>query len=271
MSALPAAPQDPQAPQERPRVRRRGIYLIPSSFTVANVFCGFNAIISSIQGEYAFAAMLIGIAILLDTLDGRVARFANASSDFGKEFDSLADQVSFGVAPMVLAYTWGLHVWPRLGWLMGFLFVICGAMRLARFNIQQSTTDKRFFVGLPIPAAAGMVAALVYRFAEPLETRAAAVPFLGLVLLLSFLMVSKFRYYSFKDLDLRRRQPPLVILFLALVIVAVFTHPQVMLLVVASTYVVHGLVLKLWSVFSRTKTAVPSGEVPVKSPDVHET
>src|SRR3972149_2295337 len=252
---------------ERPRARRRGIYLLPSAFTVANVFCGFHAIVSSIQGEYAIAGALIGLAILFDTLDGRVARFANASSDFGKEFDSLADQVSFGVAPMVLGSTWGLHLWPRLRWLMGVLLVICGAMRLARFNIQQSTTDKRFFVGLPIPAAAGMVAALVYRFAEPLASRAAAVPFLGLVLLLSFLMVSKFRYYSFKDLDLRRRQPPLVILFLAFVIVAVFTHPQVMLLVMASTYVVHGLVLKLWSLFSRSKTAVPSAAVPVKSPD----
>ncbi|MGH9332968.1 MAG: CDP-diacylglycerol--serine O-phosphatidyltransferase, partial [Vicinamibacteria bacterium] len=147
----------------RPRARR-GIYLIPSSFTVANVFCGFYAIISSIQGEHAFAGTLIGLAILLDTLDGRVARFANASSEFGKQFDSLADQVSFGVAPMVVAFNWGLRLWPRVGWLIGFLFVICGAMRLARFNIQQSTTDKRFFVGLPIPAAAGMVAALVYRF-----------------------------------------------------------------------------------------------------------
>jgi CDP-diacylglycerol--serine O-phosphatidyltransferase len=172
---------------------------------------------------------------------------------------------------MVLAYTWGLHLWPRLGWLMGFLFVICGALRLARFNIQQSSTDKRFFVGLPIPAAAGMVAALVYHFPEPLGTRAAAMPLLGLVLFLSYLMVSKVRYYSFKGLDLRRRQPPLVILLLALVIVAVFTHPQVMLLAMASTYVVHGLVLKLWSFFFRTKTAVPSTEVPVNSPDAHQT
>ncbi len=271
MSEIPVVPQAPPASPDRPRARRRGIYLIPSSFTVANVFCGFHAIVSSIQGEYGFAGPLIGIAILLDTLDGRVARFANASSDFGKEFDSLADQVSFGVAPMVLAYTWGLHLWPRLGWLMGFLFVICGAMRLARFNIQQSTTDKRFFVGLPIPAAAGMVAALVYRFPDPLDTRAAAIPLLALVLLLSFLMVSKIRYYSFKDLDLRRRQPPLVILFFALVIVTVFTHPQVMLLVMASTYVVHGLALKVWSLFFRTKTAVPSGDVPVKAPDARET
>jgi CDP-diacylglycerol--serine O-phosphatidyltransferase len=263
--------QDAGAAPERPRPRRRGIYLLPSAFTVANVFCGFHAIVSSIQGEHGIAGALIGLAILFDTLDGRVARFANASSDFGKEFDSLADQVSFGVAPMVLAYTWGLHLWPRLGWLMGFLFVICGALRLARFNIQGSSIDKRFFVGLPIPAAAGMVAALVYRFPEPLDSRASAVPFLGLVLFLSFLMVSKVRYYSFKGFDLRRRQSPLVIPLLALFIVAVFTHPQVMLLVMASSYVVHGLVLKLWSFLFRGKNPVPSAEVTVKSPDAHRT
>jgi CDP-diacylglycerol---serine O-phosphatidyltransferase len=249
-------PETAGAIQERPRARR-GIYLIPSSFTVANVFCGFYAIISSIQGEHALAGALIGLAILLDTLDGRVARFANASSEFGREFDSLADQVSFGVAPMVLAYNWALRLWPRVGWLIGFLFVICGAMRLARFNIQQSTTDKRFFVGLPIPAAAGMVAALVYRFPEPVETRGDAGLFLLLVMLLSLLMVSKVRYYSFKDFDLRRRQPQLVILILALFIVAIFTHPQVMLLSMATAYLLSGIFLKLWSALSRGKGETP--------------
>lgn len=237
--------------RERTRARR-GIYLLPSAFTVANVFCGFYAIVSSIQGNYSLAGMLIGVAILLDTLDGRVARFANASSEFGREFDSLADQVSFGVAPMVLAYTWALHLWPRLGWLIGFLFVICGAMRLARFNIQQSMTDKRFFVGMPIPAAAGMVGALVYRFPEPLDSRNEALGVLVLVFLLSLLMVSRVRYYSFKDFDLRRRQPHLLILFLALLIVAVFTHPEVMLLSMASAYLASGILLKLWSAFSRS-------------------
>lgn len=250
--------------EERPKPKRRGIYLLPSAFTVANVFCGFYAIISSVRGELGFAGILIGLSILLDTLDGRVARFANASSDFGKEFDSLADQVSFGVAPMMLAYSWGLHLWPRLGWLIGFLFVICGAMRLARFNIQQSTTDKRFFVGLPIPAAAGVIAALVYRFPDPLTSRTDAIPLLGLVMVLSFLMVSKLRYYSFKDFDLRRRQPHLQILFLALLIVAVFTQPQVMLLSMASAYLLSGILLKLWSLFARPKSS-SSGELQAKS------
>ena len=240
------------------KLRRRGIYLLPSAFTVANIFCGFYSTISSIRGDLAFAAILIGVAIVLDTLDGRVARMANASSEFGKEFDSLADQVSFGVAPMVLAFQWGLSLWPRLGWLVGFLFVICGAMRLARFNIQESATDKRFFVGLPIPAAAAVVAALVYRFPEPMTSQAEALPVLGLVTALSFLMVSKLRYYSFKDFDIKKRHPSLMILFLALVIVAVFMHPQAMLLIMASVYLASGLVLKVWSWFSPPKVATPA-------------
>ena len=251
--------------------RRRGIYLLPSAFTVANVFCGFYAIISSMRGDLAFAGILLGVAILLDTLDGRVARFANASSDFGREFDSLADQVSFGVAPMVLAYCWGLSLWPRLGWLVGFLFVICGAMRLARFNIQQSSVDKRFFVGLPIPAAAGLVAALVYRFPEQMTTRAEALPLLGLVLVLSLLMVSKLRYYSFKDFDIRRRQPHLVILFLALMIVAVFTQPQAMLLIMASTFVASGFALKAWSLFFGVKPQPATASPPAEPADAKET
>ncbi len=239
------------------KLRRRGIYLLPSAFTVANVFCGFYAIVSSIRGDLGLAGILIGVAIVLDTLDGRVARMANASSEFGKEFDSLADQVSFGVAPMVLAFQWGLSLWPRMGWLIGFLFVICGAMRLARFNIQESATDTRFFVGLPIPAAAGLVAALVYRFPEPMTSQAQALPVLGLVTALSFLMVSKLRYYSFKDFDIKKRHPTLMILFLALVIVAVFTYPEAMLLIMASTYLASGLVLKVWSWVSPPKEVAP--------------
>ena len=231
------------------KLPRRGIYLLPAAFTVANVFCGFYSIISSIRGELALAGILIGLGILLDTLDGRVARFANASSDFGKEFDSLADQTSFGIAPMVLAHEWGMSLWPRMGWLIGFLFVICGAMRLARFNIQPSSTDKRFFVGLPIPAAAAVVASIIYRFPEPITSRSQALPLLVLVLVLSLLMVSKMRYYSFKDFDIRRRQPHLTVLFLALLIVTVFTHPQAMLLIIASTYLVSGFVLKISSLF----------------------
>lgn len=247
--------------------KRRGIYLLPSAFTTANIFCGFYAIVSSMRGDLAFAGILIGVAILLDTLDGRVARMANASSEFGKEFDSLADQVSFGVAPMVLAYHWGLSTWPRMGWLIGFLFVICGAMRLARFNIQESVTDRRFFVGLPIPAAAGVVAALVYQFPRPMASQTEALPILILVTALSFLMVSKLRYYSFKDFDIKKRHPSLMILFLALLIVAVFTHPQTMLLFMATVYLLSGLVLKVWSWFAPPKLpATPAPAADAKEP-----
>ena len=159
---------------------------------------------------------------------------------------------------MVLAFQWGLSLWPRLGWLVGFLFVICGAMRLARFNIQTSVADRRFFVGLPVPAAASVIAALVYRFPDPMVSQTQALPVLLLVVALSFFMVSKLRYYSFKDFDIKKRHPNLMILFLALVIVAIFTHPQAMLLTMATTYLASGLVLKIWSWFSPPKLATPA-------------
>lgn len=254
--------------RSKPKLPRRGIYLLPSAFTVANVFCGFYSIISSIRGELALAGILIGIGILLDTLDGRVARMANASSEFGKEFDSLADQVSFGVAPMILAFQWGLNLWPRMGWLIGFLFVICGAMRLARFNTQDLATDRRFFVGLPIPAAAGVVASLVYRFPEPMGSRSEALAILVLVTLLSFLMVSKLRYYSFKDFDIKKRHPNLVILFLALLIVAVFTHPQAMLLLMASGYLASGLILKIGALVSPQKKPFATADAPTEAEEL---
>ncbi|MFQ5789948.1 MAG: CDP-diacylglycerol--serine O-phosphatidyltransferase [Acidobacteriota bacterium] len=240
--------------KSKPASRRRGIYFLPSVFTVGNVFCGFYSIVCSMRGELELGSVLIGFAVLLDALDGRVARLANATSDFGREFDSLADLVSFGVAPAVLVYIWALSLWPRIGWLTCFLFLICGAMRLARFNIQGTVGDKRFFVGMPIPAAAGVPASMAFMFPKPLESRAEAVPVIVLVLLLAFLMVSTLRYYSFKDIDLRRRrQPYLVILFLALLFFAIGTHPQVMLLSMATGYMISGPALKLYSVVRRTQ------------------
>ncbi len=250
------------APKSRPR---RGIYFLPSLLTVANIFCGFYSIVSSMKGDLELAAILIGWAIVLDTLDGRVARLANATSEFGKEFDSLADVVSFGVAPGVLAYVWALRLWPRVGWLACFLFLICGAMRLARFNIQKPADDRRFFVGMPIPAAAGVMASIVFMFPRPLETLGQAIPITALVAGLALLMVSTLRYYSFKDIDLRGRHPYLVILLLALLFVAIGTHPQVMLLSMSVTYLVSGIALKGYSLIRRSKLApareeaLPSG------------
>ena len=240
------------APKSRPR---RGIYFLPSLLTVANIFCGFYSIVSSMKGDLELAAMLIGWAIVLDTLDGRVARLANATSEFGKEFDSLADVVSFGVAPGVLAYVWALRLWPRVGWSACFLFLICGAMRLARFNIQKQADDRLFFVGMPIPGAASVMASIVFMFPTPLETLGQAIPITALVAGLALLMVSTLRYYSFKDIDLKGRHPYLVILLLALLFVAIGTHPQVMLLSMSVAYLVSGMALKGYALIRRSKLA----------------
>lgn len=243
---------------------RRGIYFVPSSFTVGNIFCGFYAIIASMQGRLELAAMLIGLAILLDTLDGRVARMANAASEFGREFDSLADVISFGVAPGVLAYIWGLHLQPRLGWLACFLYVISGALRLARFNIQQTAGDKRFFAGLPIPAAAGVFAALVFMFPEPLTERGQALLALVLILALATLMVSTIRYYSFKDIDLRKRRPYVTLLLVALFIVAIGAHPPTMLLSLASAYLLSGPSFKAYQLLKRRRVPAAPEEALVE-------
>jgi CDP-diacylglycerol--serine O-phosphatidyltransferase len=248
--------EKPVAPKREGR--RRGIYFIPSAFTVGNIFCGYYAIICSMQGWLELAAVLIGFAILLDTLDGRVARMADATSEFGREFDSLADVISFGVAPGVLAYTWGLKLWPRVGWLACFLFVICGAMRLARFNIQQKAVDKRFFVGLPIPAAAAVMASLVFMFPEPLAERQQTILPLLLMVALALLMVSTVRYYAFKDIDLRSRQPHLAILLLALFFIIIGSHPQVTLLAMSSIYVLSGPTHRLYAFVRRRTSPAPA-------------
>src|SRR5579872_2845206 len=151
---------------DRPRRRRfrRGAYLLPSLFTLGNMFCGYQCIVYAMRGDFETAAPFIGFAIVLDMLDGRIARLTGTESDFGLQFDSLADVISFGVAPAVLSFSWGLQPLGRLGWAACFLFVAAGAMRLARFNIQTASSDKRYFVGMPIPAAAGVPAATVFAY-----------------------------------------------------------------------------------------------------------
>ena len=150
----------------------RGLFVLPTLFTVGNLFCGYLSIWCSIRGTFELAAILVIVAALLDGLDGRVARLTNSTSEFGEEYDSLADLVSFGVAPAVLVYSWGLSDFHRLGWMASFLFVVCGSMRLARFNIQTKVVDKRYFVGLPIPAAAGTIVTLVLATPDRLVSRA---------------------------------------------------------------------------------------------------
>lgn len=214
---------------------RRGVYLLPSVFTLGNMFCGYICIVYSIRGDFETAAPFIAFSVVLDMLDGRIARLTGSTSAFGLEFDSLADVVSFGVAPAILTVSWGLTPLGRLGWAAGFIFVTAGAIRLARFNIQTST-DKRYFVGMPIPAAASVPASTVYLYPAGLDQVATALPALALMIVPAVLMVSTIRFRSFKSIDLRWRRSSRVLLLLALFLVAVATHPRWTLLALAYTY-----------------------------------
>jgi CDP-diacylglycerol--serine O-phosphatidyltransferase len=257
---------------------RRGFSILPSLFTVGTLVCGYYAILSSLQASQALvathqaglaalgfnnAAKAIGIAIVFDGLDGRIARLTNSTSNFGREFDSLADVITFGVAPALLAYSWGVRAviasaGPSLGqhlqqagWIVTFTFVICGAARLARFNIETAkpSGDRRFFVGLPIPAAAGVIAAVVHWEPRPLEGWPMACVWLGLSLLLAFLMVSRLRYYSFKAIDLERRRPYVAIIFIGVLAWAIVMYSEPVLLTVAMSYLISGIVLRIVSKF----------------------
>jgi CDP-diacylglycerol--serine O-phosphatidyltransferase len=219
---------------------RRGTSILPSLFTTGNLFLGFWSIIKTLQGNYVDAAPLILWAIVLDMLDGRIARLTGTTSDFGGELDSLADAISFGVAPALLAYRWAFESTPRAGWLAAFLFVMCGVLRLARFNVQKHAVDGRYFIGLPIPAAAGQVAAVVYFFPAPLASRAEAAVGIAGVIVLSFLMVSTMRYQSFKNLDLRRRRSYINVLGIAIFFLLIALHPEWMLLALTTLYALSG-------------------------------
>lgn len=219
---------------------RRGIYLLPSALTTGNLFAGYYSLVASIEGEFAAAAMAIGIAFLLDGLDGRIARLMNTQSEFGSAYDSIADVIAFGAAPAILALSWGMAGLGRLGWLAGFFFLACAALRLARFTAHTGTTDRRYFVGLPSPAAAGLVAAMAFYSPAPLESAIASRGVVAVMLVTAGLMVSRFRYRSFKDVDLRRRQPHTVLVLLAMVIALIALDPQHVLLMITVAYAASG-------------------------------
>lgn len=223
----------------------KGIAILPSLFTSANLFCGFYAVVAALKGDFYRAAAAILIALVLDGLDGKIARYTRTTSRFGVEYDSLADLVSFGMAPAILAYVWALMPVGRLGWLAAFLFVACGALRLARFNTQVEVVDKRYFVGLPIPAAATFVATGII-LARDVDLPVAP-HVLALVALygLSFLMVSTIRYFSFKSFDLFQRRPFNTLVAVLLVLVVVAMEPHFMIFVLVLGYVVSGPLLLL--------------------------
>src|SRR5687767_8963248 len=226
----------------RARRFRRGVYLLPSMFTMANLFCGYACIVHSMRQELSTAALFIGFAFVLDMLDGRIARMTGTTSAFGLEFDSLADVVSFGVAPAILSFQWGLQPLGRIGWAAGFLFVAAAAVRLARFNIQSGSQDKRYFVGMPSPAAAGIPAATVYAYPWGFQTYGEALPVLALVIVPALLMVSTIRFRSFKSIDLQtlRSYPVLILVALGLALLA--AQGELVLLLLAYGYLASGFV-----------------------------
>lgn len=234
------------APESRLlRHRRRAAFLLPSAFTIGNIFFGFFAMILALRGRFVWAAGCILIAAVVDNLDGRIARMTGTESDFGREFDSLADVVTFGAAPALIAHLWGLSVWSRLGWLVPLYFVVCCATRLARFNVQTVRADKRYFVGLPCPAAGGGIACILL-VAPQAEGRQWLLVGMALALgLLGSLMVSTFRYWSFKSLDFRQPHSYRMALPLAAMILLLAFYPEAFLPVMALAYAISGPVLWL--------------------------
>ena len=269
--------------------RPKAAYALPTLFTAGNIFLGYLSILRSFQGsllvvsnpaaaalDFETAAKCIGAGMLLDGLDGRIARMTNTTSDFGRELDSLADIISFGIAPALLAYAWGVHfvdvsVGPaivdqlhRAGTFIVFLFLVCGAARLARFNIQKNPVpknpgrpDRKYFVGLPIPAAAAAVASVVFFFdSVPITAWQLSVAWIATMGLLGFLMVSTWRYYSFKDINLRSPRSPLILVILSALIYGIWNYAQIVLLALALVYVLSGIVIRFLGILRRLRPSV---------------
>ena len=221
--------------------RKRGIYLLPNILTTANLFCGFYGILASMQGGYELSAVLLVVAMILDSLDGRIARMTNTMSKFGAEFDSLADLVTFGVAPAILTYSWALSAYGKWGWMVAFLFVVCGALRLARFNIQIGIIESRVFNGLPIPGAASVIATgIMLYFYLGGHGKYHDFSILMTTVALALLMVSNTKYYSFKDLNFFSRKPFMSFVLIVIVLIIVAAEPQITLFTFSVGYSLSG-------------------------------
>ncbi|EDN66268.1 phosphatidylserine synthase [Beggiatoa sp. PS] len=245
---------------EKPR-RRRGIYLLPNLFTTAALFAGFYAIVAAIHGRFEAAAVAIFIGMILDGLDGRVARLTNTQSDFGSEYDSLSDLICFGLAPALLMYQWsfsslqGIYILGKLGWLAAFWYTAATALRLARFNTQVDKVDKAYFQGLASPAAAGVIAGFVWLCHDnQLLGSTLVLPAWIITIITGFLMVSKFRYRSFKDLDLKGRVPFVGVLIVVMVFVLISIDPPPVLFLCFLGYAISGPVLTLVQLRKRRAT-----------------
>jgi CDP-diacylglycerol--serine O-phosphatidyltransferase len=239
---------------------KKGIYVLPNLFTTASLFMGFYSMIASIQEKYFLAAIAILASLVFDGLDGRIARITNTTSKFGAEYDSLADLIAFGVAPSLLAYIWAMSFYGKLGWMAGFLFVACGALRLARYNIQIGLIDSKVFNGLPIPAAAAVIAATVIFFDYMGVEGTFHNPYMMVVvIILSLLMVSNTKYYSGKDMKLFARMPFMTFLVVVGILLIIIYEPKVTIFVIMVGYAISG---PLWWVF---KFVQKMREGPVKN------
>jgi len=233
---------------------RHGIFLLPNLFTTAALFAGFYSIVAAVDGNFQNAGAAIFVAFVLDGIDGRVARLTNTTTQFGREYDSLSDMVSFGLAPAVVVYQWGVArltewnvAWGRVGWLVAFLFAVAAALRLARFNSQPAGTSKRFFVGLPCPTAAALVAAFVW-FSSELELAGLGGLALAFIITLTagVLMVSRFRYYSFKEVTPGRRFPFTYLIGIVLIFILIALDPPSVFLILVTVYASSGPIYWLW-------------------------
>lgn len=254
----PVGDHEEEVQEDGRSVRHKGIYLLPNLFTTGALFCGFFAIIAATNHAFESAAIAIFVAMILDGLDGRVARLTNTQSAFGAEYDSLADVVSFGVAPALLVFSWSLHGLGKLGWAASFIYVACAALRLARFNTQIGVVDKRFFTGLASPAAAAVVAGMVWVLAggsvKPEASMALSLLSAVVTVIIGVLMITNIPYQSFKTIDWRGRVPFVVILLVVLVFVVVFLNPPLVLLLGFGAYALSGPAGWWWSK-TRRRTA----------------
>jgi len=255
-SETSSSPND-KVTEIRPRGRRPGIYILPSLFTTAGLFAGFFAIIQAMGGNFEKAAIAMFIAMVMDGLDGRVARLTHTESDFGAQYDSLVDMVAFGLAPALVMYIWALSGLGNLGWVIAFIYSACAGLRLARFNIQVDLIDKRYFIGLPSPTAAAVVAGFIWLMdAAGLPGKEISIFSLIITLAAGVLMVSNIRFRSFKDLDLKGKVPFFTILVVPLIFVAVFLYPPQVLFGTAMVYTLSGPLQALWRFVSKRKDPV---------------
>ena len=233
---------------------KKGIFILPNLFTTASLFFGFYSIIASIGGDFSRAAVAIIISCILDGLDGKIARVTNTASRFGAEYDSLSDLVAFGMAPAILAYSWALVSFGRYGWLTAFLFVVCGALRLARFNVQIGIMDSKVFNGLAIPAAATVIAtSVLFFYYMGGEGQFNHLSVMVGTVALSLLMVSNIKYYSFKDMDFFSRKPFMTFVLIIFMLTVIVLEPQIMLFVLSLSYGFSGPVWMVYKIAKKTR------------------